>query len=131
MYSKFIKFVVLLSLLVCCGFAGRVLYGRFLTRVVQGKDSRHIFCVRSGIISPWSLSPYITQTQRRNTLMLGNVFSYGLRLTHCSFHVGSLHASMCFFRCISLARVFILRVTEFSLSSYRSSSTSWWWILLF
>ena len=27
---------------------------------------------------------------------------------------------MCFFGCISLARVFILRVTEFSLSSYRS-----------
>ena len=59
------------------------------------------------------------------------VFSYGLRLTHCSFHVGSLHVRMCFFGCISLARVFILRVTEFSLSSYRSSSTSWRWILLF
>ena len=29
MYSKFIKLIVLLSLLVCCGFAGRVLYGRF------------------------------------------------------------------------------------------------------
>ena len=28
---------------------------------------------------------------------------------------------MCFFGCISLARVFILRVSEFSLSSYRSS----------
>ena len=28
---------------------------------------------------------------------------------------------MCFFGCISLARVFILRVAEFSLSSYRSS----------
>ena len=51
----------------------------------------------------------------------GNVFSYGLRLTHCSFHVGSLHVRMCFFGCISLARVFILRVAEFSLSSYRSS----------
>ena len=56
-----------------------------------------------------------------------HVFSYGLRLTHCSFHVGSLHVRMCFFGCISLARVFILRVTEFSLSSYRSSSTSWRW----
>ena len=71
MYSKFIKFVVLLSLLLCCGFAGRVLYGRFLNRIIQGKDSRHIFCIRSGIIFPWFLSPYITQTQRRNTLMLG------------------------------------------------------------
>ena len=29
MYSKFIKLIVLVSLLVCCGFAGRVLYGRF------------------------------------------------------------------------------------------------------
>ena len=29
MYSKFIKLIVLRSLLVCCGFAGRVLYGRF------------------------------------------------------------------------------------------------------
>ena len=28
---------------------------------------------------------------------------------------------MCFFGCISLARAFILRVTEFSLSSYHSS----------
>ena len=28
---------------------------------------------------------------------------------------------MCFFGCISLARVFLLRVSEFSLSSYRSS----------
>ena len=27
MYSKFIKLIVLVSLLVCCGFAGRVLYG--------------------------------------------------------------------------------------------------------
>ena len=60
-----------------------------------------------------------------------NVFSYGLRLTHCSFHVGNLHVRMCFFGRISLARVFILHVTEFSLSSYHSSSTSWRWILLF
>ena len=41
MYLKFIKFVVLLSLLVCCGFAGRVLYSRFFNLVVQGKDPRH------------------------------------------------------------------------------------------
>ena len=53
--------------------------------------------------------------------LIENVFSYGLRLTHCSFHVGSLHVRMCFFGCISLARIFILRVAEFSLSSYRSS----------
>ena len=71
MYSKFIKLVVLLGLLVCCGFAGRVLYSRFFNLVGQGKDPRHIFGVRSGIIFPWSLSPYTTQTQRRNTLLLG------------------------------------------------------------
>ena len=41
MYSKFIKLVVLLSLLVCCGFAGRVLYSRFFNLVAQGKDPRH------------------------------------------------------------------------------------------
>ena len=29
MYSKFIKLIVIRSLLVCCGFAGRVLNGRF------------------------------------------------------------------------------------------------------
>ena len=40
MYLKFITFVVLLSLLVCCGFAGRVLYSRFFNLVVQGKDPR-------------------------------------------------------------------------------------------
>ena len=39
--------------------------------VVQGKEPRHIFGVRSGIIYLWSLSPYITQTQGRNTLLLG------------------------------------------------------------
>ena len=41
MYPKFIKLVVLFNLFVCCGFAGRVLYSRFLNRVVQGKDPRH------------------------------------------------------------------------------------------
>ena len=41
MYSKFIKLVVLLSLLVCCAFAGRVLYSRFFNLAVQGKDPRH------------------------------------------------------------------------------------------
>ena len=41
MYSKFIKLVVLLGLLVCCGFAGRVLYSRFFNLVGQGKDPRH------------------------------------------------------------------------------------------
>ena len=54
-------------------------------------------------------------------MSITNVFSYGLRLTHCSFRVGSFHVRMCFFRCISLARVFIPRISEFSLSSYRSS----------
>ena len=71
MYFKFIKFVVLLSLLVCCGFAGRVLYSCLFNLAVQGKEPRHIFGVRSGISFPWSLSPYITQMQRCNTLLLG------------------------------------------------------------
>ena len=70
MYTKFIKFVVLLNLLVCCGFAGRVLYSPLLNRASEGRDPRHIFGVRSEILLPWSLYPYITQTQRRNTLIL-------------------------------------------------------------
>ena len=39
MYSKFIKLVVLLSLLVCYGFAGRVFYRRFfqLCPTTEGK----------------------------------------------------------------------------------------------
>ena len=41
MYFKFIKFVVLLSLLVCCGFAGRVLYSCLFNLAVQGKEPRH------------------------------------------------------------------------------------------
>ena len=41
MYTKFIKFVVLLNLLVCCGFAGRVLYSPLLNRASQGRDPRH------------------------------------------------------------------------------------------
>ena len=45
MYSKLIKIVLLLSLSVCCGFGGRVLYSPFFNRVIQGKDPRH---TRSG-----------------------------------------------------------------------------------
>ena len=48
MCSKFIKLIVLLSLLVCCGFAGRVLYSR---SVVQGKDPRHILVSGVGLFS--------------------------------------------------------------------------------
>ena len=36
-----LNFEVLLSLLVCCGFAARVLYSCFFNLVVQGKDPRH------------------------------------------------------------------------------------------
>lgn len=71
MCSKFIKLVVLLSLLVCCGFAGRVLYSRFSQLCRTRERSTSHFGVRSGIIFPWSFFPYITQTQRRNTLILG------------------------------------------------------------
>ena len=49
MFSKLIK-LVLLSLLVCFGFAGRVLYSCLFNRVVQGKDPRHIFGVTCGKI---------------------------------------------------------------------------------
>ena len=71
MYSKFIKLIVLLSLLVCCGFAGRVLYGRFAQLCHRRERSTSHFGVRSGTVFPWSFSSYITQTQRRNTLILG------------------------------------------------------------
>ena len=71
MCSKFIKLVVLLSLLVCCGFAERVLYSRFSQLCRTRERSTSHFGVRSGIIFPWSFFPYITQTQRRNTLILG------------------------------------------------------------
>ena len=37
MYSKFIKLIVLVSLLVCCGFAGRVLYGH-LSQVCRTRE---------------------------------------------------------------------------------------------
>ena len=37
MYPKFIKLVVLFSRFVCCGFAGRVLYSRFLIVSYKGK----------------------------------------------------------------------------------------------
>jgi len=70
MYFKFIKLIVLLSLLVCCGFAGRVLYGRFPQLCRTRERSTSHFGVRSGTIFPWSFSSYITQTQRRNTLIL-------------------------------------------------------------
>ena len=62
MYSKLIKFVVLLSFSVCCGFSGRVVYSCFFSLAAQGKDPRHILGVRSGIAFPWSLSLHITQT---------------------------------------------------------------------
>ena len=71
MYFKFIKLIELLSLLVCCGFAGRVLYGRFPQLCRTRERSTSHFGVRSGTIFPWSFSSCITQMQRRNTLILG------------------------------------------------------------
>ena len=41
MYSKFIKLVVLLSLLVCCGLREGFCTVVFFNRVVQWKDPRH------------------------------------------------------------------------------------------
>ena len=41
MYTKFIKFVVLLSLILLSGFAGRVLYSPLLNRALKGRDPRH------------------------------------------------------------------------------------------
>ena len=52
MYLTFIKLLVSLSLLVCCGFVGRVLY----SRVVQGKDPRHRCTVRSCYYTKYYLS---------------------------------------------------------------------------
>ena len=46
MCSKFIKLIVLLSLLVCCGFAGRVLYSRFVqsfSRTRERSTSHQVF----------------------------------------------------------------------------------------
>ena len=71
MYSKFIKLIVPVSLLVCCGFAGRVLYGHLSQECrTRGRSTSH-FGVRSGTIFLWSFSSCITQTQKRNTLILG------------------------------------------------------------
>ena len=49
MYSKFIKLVVLLSLLVCCGFAGRVLYSRFFFSIVSYNGKIHVTLRRKAI----------------------------------------------------------------------------------
>ena len=51
MYSKFIKLVVLLSLLVCLGFAGRVLYSRFFF-ILSYKGKNQITSLLSTIVSP-------------------------------------------------------------------------------
>ena len=71
MFSNINKFVLIISLLVCCENAGRVVSGFRSCRIAQGKGLRHIFGVRSGIVFPWYLSPHITQTRSRNTLILG------------------------------------------------------------
>ena len=52
MYFKFIKFVVLLSLLVCCRFAGRVLYSCLFNLAVQGKEPRHTYSHGNLLITP-------------------------------------------------------------------------------
>ena len=41
MYSNLNKFVSLISLLVCCEIAGRVVSGFQFCRIVQGKGPRH------------------------------------------------------------------------------------------
>ena len=41
MYSKLAKFVVLLSPLVCCGFAGKVVYSCLFSLATQKKDPHH------------------------------------------------------------------------------------------
>ena len=46
MYSDLNKFVSLISLLVCCEIAGRVVSGFLFCRIVQGKGPRHIFGVK-------------------------------------------------------------------------------------
>ena len=51
MYFKFIKLIVLLSLLVCCGFAGRVLYGRFpqLCRTRERSTSQKVIMCKESM----------------------------------------------------------------------------------
>ena len=46
MYTKLIKFVLLLSLVLLSGFAGRVLYSPLLNRASQGRDPRHTESIR-------------------------------------------------------------------------------------
>ena len=42
MYSKFIKLIVLVSVLVCCRFAGRVLYGHLSQECrTRGRSTSH------------------------------------------------------------------------------------------
>ena len=41
-------------------------------------------------------------------LVKKHVFSYGLRLTHCSFHVGSLHVRKCFLFSVESIQIPIL-----------------------
>ena len=41
MYTKLIKFVLLLSLVLLSGFAGRVLHSPLLNRASRGRDPRH------------------------------------------------------------------------------------------
>ena len=47
MYTKLIKFVLLLSLVLLSGFAGRVLHSPLLNRASRGRDPRHIPIVRT------------------------------------------------------------------------------------
>ena len=49
MYTKLIKFVVLLSLVLLSGFAGRVLYSPLLNRASQGRDPRHRDLIRTSL----------------------------------------------------------------------------------
>ena len=114
------------------GFGSSLIRGgavaSWLVRLTPERAVRVRVLARDSVLCSWARHFTLTVPLSTQVYKWVHVFPYGLRLTYCSFHVGSLHVSMCFFRCISLARVFILRVTEFLLSSYRSSSTSWQWI---
>ena len=54
MYSKFIKLIVLVSLLVCCGFAGRVLYGHLSQECrTRGRSTSQPPCARLNECCRW------------------------------------------------------------------------------
>ena len=68
MYSNLNKFVSLISLLVCCEIAGRVVSGFLFCRIVQGKGPRHKEVVQNYSILLRTLKQRATGMYRVNTV---------------------------------------------------------------